>query len=69
MKNILVLSLVLLLTSVSLAACKEQKILHCDYCGGEILVNADNQMEEHWVIYCEPCNKELFTGHPLLDPN
>ena len=55
----LILAAVMLLT---LTACGAEKILHCDYCGAEVKVKADSNMEEDWIIYCGPCNEELFGG-------
>ena len=49
----------LLLTA---AACGATKTLHCDGCGVEVTVEADSNMEEDWIIYCGPCNQELFGG-------
>lgn len=48
------------------AACGEKKILHCDHCGDEVAVDADSNMEEDWIIYCGPCNEELFGNDPIL---
>lgn len=55
----LMLAALMLLT---LAGCGETKTLHCDHCGGEILVEADSNMEEDWIVYCGPCNEALFGG-------
>ena len=63
------LTFVISISSILFIGCGAKKTLHCDYCGTEIIVNANDKMEDDWVIYCETCNKDLFTGHPLLDPN
>ena len=55
----LVLAVLMLLT---LTACGAGKILHCDHCGCEVKVKANSNMEEDWIIYCGPCNEELFGG-------
>lgn len=56
-------AILVLLMLLSLAACGgEKRIVHCDYCGDEVLIDADSNMEEDWIIYCGPCNEELFGG-------
>ncbi len=44
---------------LSLTACGEKKILHCDRCNAEVKVDVKSNMEEDWIIYCGPCNEEL----------
>lgn len=46
--------------------CGEKQILHCDHCGGEVRARADSGMTEEWILYCGPCNQELFGDDPLL---
>lgn len=64
-KRFLALTLIALML-LSLTACGEKRIVHCDHCGSEILIEADSNMEEDWIIYCGPCNEELFGG-TLID--
>ena len=52
--------------TVLLCGC-QTKTLHCDYCGAEVVVSADSNMEEDWTIYCETCNEELFGDDPLFN--
>ena len=42
------------------------KTLHCDNCGTIVTVEQASNMEESWIIYCGPCNEELFGDHPIL---
>ena len=56
----------LLALAILISSCGKTKILHCDYCGGEVEVSEKSNMTEDWIIYCEPCNNELFSDHPLL---
>lgn len=51
---------------LGLAGCKPDKLLHCDHCGAEVTVEADSNMEEHWIIYCPKCNEELFGDNPVV---
>lgn len=51
---------------LTLSACGEGKILHCDHCGREVRAEADSNMEEDWIIYCGECNKELFGEDGLI---
>ena len=61
-KRILALLIVLVML-LTLAACGgEKRIVHCDHCGCEVKIDADSNMEEDWIIYCGPCNQELFGG-------
>ncbi len=68
MKKVVSVFLLLMALAMLLSGCGEKKVLHCDHCGGEIEVPADNQMEEDWIIYCESCNEELFGDDPVLNP-
>ena len=69
MKKVLILLVAISIALCGLfVGCGEKKILHCDHCGGEIEVPADNQMEEDWIIYCESCNEELFGDDPVVNP-
>ena len=65
MKKRISLLLVLLLL-LGLTACVEKKTVHCDHCGAAVEIDADSNMEEDWIIYCGPCNEELFGDDPLL---
>ena len=56
-----VLLILTVIISVSLTACGEKKILHC-----EIKVNASSEMTEEWIIYCAKCEKELI-GDDLVE--
>ena len=59
---LLTLSILLLL-----AGCGATKTLHCDSCGNEVVVKQSSNMEEDWIIYCAPCNQELFSEHLVSD--
>lgn len=61
----LVLSLLMLVICL-FCGCGEKKLLQCDHCGGEVKVDADSNMTEDWIIYCQSCNEELFGDDPLL---
>ena len=58
MKKLIALLLASVL-ALSLAACGEKNLLHCDGCGKE--VDADPKMDESWIIFCEEC------GEPTID--
>ena len=60
----LLITFILVLQVMLIASCT--KTLHCDNCGKEVYVNKTSNMEEHWQIYCESCNEELFGDDPLL---
>lgn len=60
-KRIFALILLLALL-VSMAACGGTKIVHCDRCGCEIELSADDKIEEDWIVFCEDC------GEPVVEP-
>ena len=49
-----------------MTGCQKTKVLHCDHCNKEVVVNESSNMEEDWIIYCESCNEELFGDDPIL---
>lgn len=55
MKKILIIALALLSIMTVLSSCGEKKILHCDKCGKEIEVDADSNMDEDWILFCDEC--------------
>lgn len=58
MKKLIVL--LLLASALSLTACEETMILHCDRCGTEVKApKRDNSDEDDWMIYCGDCAEEL----------
>lgn len=65
-KRIITIFALLLILTLSLCGCGEKKTLHCDNCGIEVKADADSNMEEDWIIYCEDCNEELFGDDPVL---
>lgn len=66
MKRLLFVLLAVALLLMVPAGCGQTKTLHCDNCSKEVTVDADSNMEEEWLIYCEECNEELFGDDPLL---
>ena len=54
----IILSLAILACILSTAACSgEKKQLTCDGCGKVVEVNADSNMEEDWIIFCDECGE------------
>ena len=63
--------LALLLTAaalLALAACSATRTVHCDHCGETVIIEANSNMEESWIIFCEKCNEELFGDDPMVEP-
>lgn len=61
MKRSVVLALVLLM--LTLTACGgEKRIVHCDRCQAEIEVDADSNITEDWILFCNDCAKEVEPG-------
>ena len=44
-----------------MVGCGKTKILHCDNCNAEVEVSAKSNMDEDWAIYCDACDKLLFS--------
>lgn len=51
-----------------LAGCGGTKIVHCDHCGDEIELAADDKIEEDWIVFCKTCEEELFGEEPVVSP-
>lgn len=51
----------ILTLSAILCGCNEKKIVHCDKCNKEISIDADSNMDEDWIIFCDEC------GDPALE--
>lgn len=68
LKKILV-AIIALSVLVCFAGCGAKKTLHCDNCQAEVQVDEDSNMTEEWILYCEPCNEELFGDDPILGNN
>lgn len=64
-----ILSLLILAAMVlALAACGEPKTVHCDRCGAEIVLEADSNIDEEWILFCGDCEEELYGDNPLISP-
>lgn len=61
MKRIVLLVLALAM-ALSLAGCgKEMRSVTCDKCGREISVEADSNITDEWIVFCEDC------GEPVVE--
>lgn len=47
---------------------KKTKTVTCDGCGTEVLIEADSNMDDSWIIYCEDCELEFFGESGLVGP-
>ncbi len=63
-KSALITALLLILFTLS--ACGETKNVYCDNCSTQISIDADSDMNDEWIIYCEPCSEELMGGEDLI---
>ena len=68
MRKTLLCLLLAALLLLSLTACGPKKTVHCDACGEAVEIEASSNMEEDWIIYCGPCNEELFGDNPVVSP-
>lgn len=57
-----------ILALAALAGCGEARTVHCDHCGGEILLEAGSNMDEDWIVFCKTCEEELFGDDPVVEP-
>ena len=46
---------------LTVGGCAKTKTLHCDKCNAEIAVKENSDMNEEWGIYCDECQKEIFS--------
>lgn len=51
--------LLLMALAMTLMACGETRILHCDQCGKEIKVDQNSEMTEDWILFCDECGEEI----------
>lgn len=65
-----ILSLLILTAMLlTLAACEKTRIVHCDRCGAEIVLKADDSnVDEDWILLCGDCEEELYGDDPLISP-
>ena len=59
----LILSLVALLL---LTGCGEKKAVTCDGCGKTIEIEANSNMDDSWIVYCDGCYTEFFGEDGLV---
>lgn len=64
----LICALLAVLMLLSMTACGPKKTVHCDACGEAVEIEADSNMTDEWIIYCGPCNEELFGDNPVVSP-
>ena len=64
----LICALLAVLMLLSMTACGPKKPVHCDACGEAVEIEADSNMTDEWLIYCGPCNEELFGDNPVVSP-
>ena len=61
MKKALCILIAAALIVLTMVGCGKTKILHCDNCNAEVEVSAKSNMDEDWAIYCDACDKLLFS--------
>ena len=54
-----VLALIVLLVAITLGACGEKVMLHCDAEDCTNTIAADEGMDESWVVFCESCSDKI----------
>ena len=57
LKKAMILLMVLALMLGMTACAKETKELTCDGCGKTVMVEADSNMDEDWILFCEECGE------------
>ena len=51
------------------AACgKEGRTVTCDGCGEAIIVEADSNITDEWIVFCKTCEEDLFGDNPVVSP-
>ncbi len=67
MKNKILLCL-LLIPVLLLSGCgKETRTVTCDGCGEDIVLEADSNITDDWILFCKTCEQELFGGTGVVD--
>lgn len=64
LKKLLVFALICSMLLCLVACGGGEKTLHCDRCNAEVKVEADSNMEEDWIIFCETCAEEVEQVEP-----
>lgn len=49
-----------------LAGCGATKTVTCDGCGKPQEIEADSNMDDSWIIYCDECYTEFFGEEGLV---
>lgn len=60
------LLLILLAAFLLLTGCGETRTVTCDGCGETLEIEADSNMDDSWIIYCEECQVEFFGEDGLI---
>ena len=60
-RNIVVCILILSMSFVFASCKKETKKLTCDGCGNVVEVEADSNMTDEWILFCEDCGDPGIT--------
>ena len=68
MNNRKLLCVLLALAMLLLSGCgKETRTITCDGCGQEITVDADSNITDEWIVFCQTCEQELFGGTGVVE--
>ena len=57
LKKATILFVILALVTCMSACGKETKELTCDGCGKTVAVEADSNMDDSWILFCEECGE------------
>lgn len=68
MMRIFAMALALLAILFCLGGCGRTRIVHCDRCGSEITLSADDKIQEDWIVFCKTCEESLFHDDPVVSP-
>ena len=61
MNRLKIMCFLLAMAMLLLSACgKEQRTVICDGCGAQIQVDADSNITDEWILFCDTCEKDLF---------
>lgn len=52
--------LILAALLLTFSGCEKDRVVHCDRCGAEIILDADSKIKEDWIVFCKDCEEPVI---------